>query len=187
MRMHIRLVMTLGIPLLVTGAAEARPKKKTAAPSESAEARAARLASPDDTGTLRMAGPARLELAGASVQVSGDAAEHKATANEELPVRAPGPLSGALEELVARQMRTNEAAFASCAADAAIRGAVRGDRIGLIIQATGRHAEARLVDATQVDSFTAACFRSAARGLRVSLPNFAYAWEVAVPRVTAAR
>src|SRR5688572_2060519 len=110
MRMHIRIMVTLGIPLFLVaaGAAEARPRKKEATPSESAGARAARSASPDDTGTLRTAGPARLDLASASVQVSGDAAEHKATQTDALPARAPGPLSGALEELVARQMRTNE-------------------------------------------------------------------------------
>src|SRR5690349_10450659 len=106
MRMSTLTVITLGLSTMVAGGAEARRRPKpAAAATESAEARAARLASPDATGELRVQGPSRVELANGAVEGTGQASEHNAVSGEEAPVRAVGPLSGALEEMVAKQMR----------------------------------------------------------------------------------
>ena len=114
MRVLIRLALPLAATLsLMPSLASAKaPRQKQAtvdtAPTESASARAARLALADDVGARK---ETELRATGIGPQAvsTGDASspERGVAATRVAPERSAQPLSGAMEELVAKQMQRN--------------------------------------------------------------------------------
>jgi hypothetical protein len=159
------------------GIAGAKKKPKLETPTETAAARAARLALADDVGQRKDA-----ELH-APVMVNGEVpnadpvgpehappAENNATAQ---PVRPAGSLTGALEELVARQLGRNAAVAGQldrCLGEAKKRdGKLLG--VDVVIKVADKNAAFEAVDPA-----LNTCL-AGVKGLRLSMPDQAFTWH----------
>lgn len=183
MRLMILSVFTLGTSLL-PAMASARPAtraKAAAEPTESAAARATRLALADDTGARRDAALHAPALETAVVATGTNAPERgPSSAAPPEPVRPAGPLSGALEELVGRQMSRNAAVFDRCVSEAKARDPRLRGEVELAVQVTERHASAAIVGGATIDEPFGACVTEGAKGLKLSLPDLRFPWRLSL-------
>lgn len=164
----------LTLALLVTLPLAAR------ADAESPAARAARLAAADDTGSLR---DAQLHGPQLSDSVSTGAAIERAPASAPAEAQSTGSLSGALEEVVGRQMERNAAVFDHCVTDAKHRDpSLHGD---LAFDVTVAQRKASAIVTTPADAALKACISAGAQTMRVSLPNITFAWHVSLGKASA--
>jgi len=189
MRVTTLSVMTLAVTslgqALLPCAADARPanraKPAVAEPTESAAARALRLALADDTGARRDADLHAPALQNAVVATGANSPERGPTsAAAPEPVRPAGPLSGALEELVARQMMRNAGAFDRCVAEAKARDPQLRGEVELTVQVAQRHASAAVMGGAAMDAGFSTCVSESAKTLKLSLPDLSFAWRLAL-------
>lgn len=164
-------------------AAKAKPAAKAEAPTESAAARAVRLGLAEDTGALR---DASLQANVVNVEI----VTPESTAPERTPtqvaevVRSAAPLSGALEALVAKQVARNEAAFDRCVAEARARDPQLRGTIELAVSVQARRASAKVVTGPSDAAFNT-CVAQTAQALKLSLPDLAFPWTIALGRAPA--
>jgi hypothetical protein len=183
-------ILTLGTTLVtsslapVLAHAKAKPKAAPAAeaPTESAAARAARQALAEDTGALRDSN-LRAEVVHVDI-ATANATERAPTLAAEAQL-STAPLSGALEELVAKQVSRNEAAFDRCVADARTRNPELTGTVELVVNVAGRRATARVATGPADPAFST-CVAQAARTLKLSLPDLAFPWRLTLGKATAA-
>ena len=176
MRVRLHLVLTPATLLYVTtlgplDVAHAHTKAKakaTAAPvTESAAARAARLATADDVGEHK---DVQVSATMTTTQVAtGDATDVPPADIGAEPVRQTGPLSGALEDLVARQLARNPAAVGQvdqCLTERKLSGA------DVTIAITNKLAHLTASN----DAALSACLGKVTT-LKISMPDQAFAWH----------
>ena len=170
---------TLTLLSSVAGAAHPRktPAIESAAPSESAASRAARLAAADDTGALRGA-ELRTELQSGTVVTDPNAAEH-APVQGAAVARSSAPLTDVIEALVARAKERNASAFDRCVADAKLGDPSLHGELTIALTVTAKRASA-VVDGANVDPKLASCVVTTASTLRVSLPDLTFPWKVSL-------
>jgi hypothetical protein len=172
----------------VEGHAKGRTKSAasaSSAPVESAAARAARLALAEDVGQRQDAdlhAPAMVTTQVATGE-TGSPERGPADATAQ-PVRPTGPLSGALEELVAKQLQRNHAVQAQvdqCLSDAKARDPHFSD-----VEVTIRVAAklAILEPAPGTEAALAGCLQGV-RGLKLSIGDQAFSWHFSVGSPTA--
>ena len=171
----------LAVPAAPVAALARKPapaKQDVAAPGDSAAARAARLAAADDTGSVRggqLRGPA---LQNGAIATEANAVEHAPIA-ETVVQRSTGPLSGALEALVAHQMERNAPAFDHCVADAKLRDPSLHGEVTLQMTITAKKPSA-VVQGANADAALTSCLVATASTLRVSLPDLSFPWKVSL-------
>jgi len=188
---HLLLLGSATALLTVPGIAHAKVKSKPAptpvaatdaAPTESAAARAARLAAADDTGALR-----GNELHGVAIETTvtttPDAAERGPAANAvAAPVRNDQPLSGALSELVDKRMAQNGAftgLLDGCMNAAKTRNPRLSGVVSIAVHVVGKNASVEVSTMgapTTVDPQLVSCL-SAVHG-KLSLPDLSFPWQL---------
>ena len=186
MRMNLVIVSTSALAvttLLGAGAAEAKRSKpmEAAVSTESAAARAMRVAMADDTGARRdsdLHAPS-LETA---VIVTEPATSERGPTETQARVVPAGPLSGAMEELVAKQMQRSGGALDRCVTDLRARDPQLRGEIELSVTVVQKKATVAMEGATRGDAVFATCVAESAKTLRVSLPDLQFPWKIAVSR-----
>jgi hypothetical protein len=174
MRVHIRSVSTLATTVLCScllsgvAFAKAKPPKPTA-PTESAAARAARLAMAEDVGERKDSALRAPVLTSTAVNTGEAASAGPSDAPTAQPARPTGPLSGALEELVSRQIERNAAASAQI--EKCLAGATE-TTVEVTIHVADKIATIFPVGENPVG----ACL-AGVHGLRLSLPDQAFSWH----------
>jgi hypothetical protein len=181
---HLLLLGSATALLTVPGVAHAKVKSKPApttdaAPTESAAARAARLAASDDTGALR-----GNELHGVAVETTvtatPDAAERGPATNAvAAPVRNDQPLSGALSELVDKRMAQNGAftgLLDGCMNAAKTRNPRLSGVVSIAVHVVGKNASVEVSTMGSADPQLVSCL-SAVHG-KLSLPDLSFPWQL---------
>ncbi len=176
--------------LPVAAQAKAKPQRPSEAnktdanePNESAAARAARLALAEDTGALRNA-DLRASVVHVDIATPESNGPERTPSNVAEAVRPAGPLSGALEALVAKQVSRNESAFDRCVAEARARDPQLAGTVELVVNVAGKHATAQVVSGP-TDAAFSTCVVQTAQSLKLSLPDLAFPWKLALGRATA--
>jgi hypothetical protein len=139
----------------------------------------------DDVGTLRAA-----ELPAPTPPVGLRPVE--APEREHGPIAAPvltapaGPISGALEEVIARQMRKNAGAIERCVALAVSRNPQATGDVELQVRWARHAAEATIGGDSVGDADLDRCLKDAARTFKLSLDEATFPWTVHVGGLRAA-
>jgi hypothetical protein len=150
------------------------------AETESASARAARLAAADDTGALRDAAPMVAPTLSRDAVQTGNMPERTPVA-EQAP-QSTAPLTGALEELKNRQMEHNAPVFDRCVAAAKKKDPQLHGVADLTITVAQRKAS---LTAQSPNAALTSCLVTSAKTLRVSLPDTTFPWRISLGTVPA--
>jgi hypothetical protein len=182
---HLLLLGSATALLTVPGVAHAKVKSKPAratdsAPTETAAARAARLAAADDTGSLR-----DNELHGVAIETNVATPEaapivERGPASADAPVRSDQPLSGALSELVDKRMSQNTAFTGSlegCVTAAKARNPRLSGVVSMLVHVVGKNASVEVATMASSDAQLASCL-AAVHG-KLSLPDLSFPWQLA--------
>lgn len=185
MRVNRSLVSITGFVVCVPLLAQGKRNKSVEPPTttESAAARATRLAMADDTGARRdsdLRAPALQQ----GLVVEAEAQERGTTGEPVKPPERTGPLSGAMEELIARQMQRSAIGLERCVAELRARdGQLRGD-LELTVAVAQKRASATVSSTGTVrgDAAFDGCVTETMKGVRLSLPDLVFPWRIHIGR-----
>jgi hypothetical protein len=165
------------VPAAAHAKGRGKPAATAAAPVESAAARAARLALAEDVGERKDADLHAPAMVTTKVATGDSASPERGPADATAqPVRPTGPLSGALEELVGKQLGRNQAAQAQidrCLTDGKSRDPHLGD-VEVTIQVAAKVATLSASPGTE--PALASCLQGV-RGLKLSIGDQAFSWH----------
>ena len=182
MRVLIRLALPLTLSITPCLASAKAPRQKQVssdtAPTESASARATRLALAEDVGA-RKETELRATGIGPQAVTTGDASspERGIATAQPAPERSIAPLSGALEDLVAKQMQRFGGPLDHCVAEAKLRDAHASGDVEVAVRVLGKQATIERISGG--DAALGACF-SALKTVRFSLPDLAFSWHLSL-------
>ena len=186
MRVNLLLVAVSGIVVQsAAGVAHAKRAKpaEVAAPTESAAARAMRLAMAEDTGARRDSDLRAPTLQNAAVANAPEAQER---GPNEVPKAAEttAPISGVMEELVARQMQRNGAGLDRCVAELRARDPQLRGELTLSVSVAQKRAAATVAASSVVhgDASFGECVAESSKAMRLSLPDLVFPWRVQLGR-----
>ncbi len=186
MRVNLLLVALSGIAVQaganVAHAKRAKPAE-VAAPVESAAARAMRRAMADDTGARR---DNDLRAPTLQTAAAGEVPETQERGPNELPktAEATAPLSGVMEELIARQMQRNGAGLDRCVAELRARDPQLRGELTISVSVVQKRASATMAGSSVVrgDATFADCAAESTKTIRLTLPDLVFSWRVQLGR-----